>query len=72
LRAQNDLLFFFFRFGAPEARQTGRKKEAGCGVACPRAAARLRFAPAGLALGWYDLALSARQMEPPDVGWDVD
>ena len=32
----------------------------------------LRFAPAGLALGWYDLALSARQMEPPDVGWDVD
>jgi hypothetical protein len=26
----------------------------------------------GLALGWYDLALSARQMEPSDGGYGVD
>jgi len=30
-----------------------------------------RAAAYGLALGWYDLALSARQMEPSDGGYGV-
>ena len=50
----------FFRASSPE-KQNSKKSEAEVWGLLPRAAVRLRYAPAGLALGYYLAAPSGRR-----------